>query len=51
VFCIQTPIEITLTAEQISLLKGNNVVSTDGDNIILKYSADIKAWVDNQLSV
>lgn len=33
VFGIQTPIEIDLTAEQISLLKGNNVVSTDGDNI------------------
>ena len=50
-FTLATPIEITLTAEQISLLKGNNVLSTDGDNIILKYSADIKAWVENQLSV
>lgn len=50
-FCgtLTTPTEITLTAEQISLLKGNNVVSTDGDNIKLVYSADIKAWVENQL--
>lgn len=47
---LDTPIEITLTEEQISLLKGNNVVSTDGDNINLVYSADIKAWVENQLS-
>lgn len=46
---LETPIEITLTAEQISLLKGNNTLTTDGDNIILKYSADIKAWVENQL--
>ena len=49
VFPLATPIEITLTAEQISLLKGNNVVSTDGDNIKLVYSADIKSWVESQL--
>ena len=48
-YSLATPTTLTLTAEQISLLKGNNVVSTDGDNIILKYSADIKAWVENQL--
>lgn len=49
-FPLSTPTELTLTPEEISLLKGNNVISTDGDNIILKYSADIKAWVENQLS-
>ena len=49
VFPLATPIEITLTPEQISLLKGINVISTDGDNINLVYSADIKAWVENQL--
>ena len=36
---LNTPIEITLTAEQISLLKGNNVLSTDGDNINITYKA------------
>lgn len=46
---LATPIEITLTAEQISLLKGQNVISTDGDNIILKYSADIGLYVAGQL--
>ena len=49
VFSRETPATLTLTAEQISLLKGNNVISTDGDNIKLVYSADIKAWVENQL--
>ena len=45
---LDTPTEITLTAEQIALLKGNNTLWTDGDNITLKYSADIKQWVLNQ---
>ena len=48
---LATPTNITSTPTQIALLKGNNVISTDGDNINLKYSADIKAWVENQLSV
>lgn len=37
-FELATPQEITLTAEQIELLKGNNVLFTDGDNITLKYT-------------
>jgi len=32
---LATPTEITLTAEQIELLKGTNVVSTDGDGLKL----------------
>jgi hypothetical protein len=50
-FCykLATPIEITLTAEQIELLKGQNVLWTDGDNITLTYNCDIKQWVLNQL--
>ena len=36
---LETPIEITLTAEQISLLKGQNVISADGDNINITYKA------------
>ena len=47
---LATPTTLTLTAEQISLLKGNNVVSTDGDNIKLVYSADIGLYVAGQLN-
>ena len=47
---IATPIEITLTPETIALLKGNNTLWTDGDNITLKYSADIKLYIAEQLS-
>jgi hypothetical protein len=47
---LATPQEITLTAEQIALLKGNNVLWTDSNgNITLVYSCDIKAWVEAQL--
>ena len=46
---LATPQEITLTPDLISLLKGNNTLWTDGDNITLKYSADIKEWVLAQL--
>jgi hypothetical protein len=38
VFELETPTEITLTAEQIELLKGNNVVSSDADDLELTYS-------------
>ena len=34
---LATPIEITLTPEQIELLKGSNTVSTDGDTVELEY--------------
>lgn len=47
-YMLVTPQEITLTAEQIALLKNSNVLWTDGDNITLKYSADIKQWILNQ---
>ena len=45
---LANPIEITLTAEQISLLKGNNTLTTDGDNINLSYQElpDINALFD-----
>ena len=36
---LATPTELTTSAEQISLLKGNNVLSTDGDNINITYKA------------
>ena len=49
VYPLETPLEITLTPETIELLKGNNTLWTDGDNITLKYSADIKEWVLAQL--
>ena len=44
-FCgtLTTPIEITLTAEQISLLNGINTLSTDGDNINITYKANLNS--------
>ena len=47
---LATPTEITLTPETIELLKGNNTLWTDGDSVKLVYSADIKAYIDSQLS-
>ena len=38
VYKLVAPTEITLTAEQIALLKGNNVMWTDGDDITLKFT-------------
>lgn len=51
-FCyeIQTPVTLTNTPEDITLLKGVNVLSTDGDSLELKYSADIKAYIDSKLN-
>ena len=41
--------EITLTPEEIELLKGNNTICSDADgDINLVYAADIKKWVLNQ---
>ena len=50
VYKLATPTTIQTSAENISLLKGNNVVSTDGDSLELKYSADIKAYIDGKLA-
>ena len=47
---LATATPITNTPEDISLLKGVNVVSTDGDSLELKYSADIKAYIDSKLA-
>jgi hypothetical protein len=52
---LATPIEVTLTAEQISLLKGQNVISTDGDNINITWQnipdiEVIKSYVDGAIS-
>ncbi len=49
VYELATPQEITLTSETIELLKGNNVLFTDGDNITLKYSADIPSYVEKAI--
>lgn len=48
---LATPTEITLSEEEIALLKGQNVLSTDGDDISLTYSEmmgidDVKALID-----
>ena len=47
---LATPTEITLTSQEIELLKGQNVLWTDGDNVKLVYSADIKAYIDSKLA-
>ena len=51
-FCykLATPQEITLTPEEIELLKGANVISTDGDTVQIKYSADIAAYIDKKIA-
>lgn len=38
---LATPTETQLTPETIALLKGNNVITTDGDNAELKYSVSL----------
>ncbi len=47
---LATPTTIQTSAEEITLLKGTNVLSTDGDSLELKYSADIKAYIDSKLA-
>jgi hypothetical protein len=38
---LATPTESTFTPQSISLNKGENVISTDGDNVELKYSVSL----------
>ena len=40
-FILATPIIIQLTAEEVALLKGNNVLSTNADDMELKYSVSL----------
>ena len=44
-FCYElaTPTELTTSAEQISLLNGQNVISTDGDTINITYKANLNS--------
>ena len=42
-----TPTTTTLTPQSISLNKGDNVITTDGDNIELKYSVSLDSLVSN----
>lgn len=39
IYPLETPIELTLTPQEIELLKGKNVIWTDGDNIVIEYKA------------
>lgn len=45
-----TPTTVQLTAEEVTLLKGNNVLTTDADNIEASYSADIALYIDKKIS-
>lgn len=45
VYELATPTETTLTPQSISLNKGENVITTDGDNAELKYSVSLDSLV------
>jgi hypothetical protein len=54
-FGIQTPTALTLTPQEIELLKGTNVLWTDGDNVYIKWQnipdiEVIKSYVDDAIS-
>jgi hypothetical protein len=51
IYPLATPITLTLTPQEIELLKGNNVLTSDSNgNIKLTYSADIAQYIANQLN-
>ena len=45
-----TPTTVQLTAEEVTLLKGDNVITTDADNVDVEYKADIALYIAKQLS-
>jgi len=49
VYTLATPIELTLTPAQLSLLEGLNILATDGDNIILTYLGSEASNVQDEI--
>ena len=49
VYPLATPATVQLTPEEVTLLKGDNVITTDADNVDVEYSADIKLYIDKML--
>lgn len=45
-----TPITVQLTAEDVTLLHGDNVLTTDADSIEVSYSADIALYIDKKIA-
>lgn len=49
VYPLYTPVLIPLTPQNLTLLKGDNVITTDADNIDVEYKADIALYIAKQL--
>jgi hypothetical protein len=47
---LTTPTSIPLTAQNITLLHGDNVLTTDADSIECEYSADIALYIDKKIA-
>lgn len=47
---LATPITVQLTAEEVTLLHGDNVLTTDADSIEASYSADIALFIDKKIA-
>ena len=49
VYDLETPVLISLTPQNLTLLKGDNVITTDADNVDVEYKADIALYIAKQL--
>lgn len=49
-YTLATPTSIPLTAQNITLLHGDNVLTTDADSIEASYSADIALYIDKKIA-
>lgn len=47
---LATPTIVQLTAEEVTLLHGDNVLTTDADNIDVEYSADIALYIAKKIA-
>ena len=50
IYAKATPTSIPLTAQNITLLHGDNVLTTDADSIEASYSADIALYIDKKIA-
>lgn len=50
VYELATPTTYNLTAEQVALLKGANVIYADAGDTAVEYVADTKAYIDNKIA-
>ena len=49
-YALATPTTIQLTPEEVTLLKGDNVLTTDADSIEASYSADIALYIEKKIA-